>query len=335
MAGIFCFKSLGDGTFASYLSVMPMNVDPSLLQRLGRLELLARQAVEGFITGLHKSPFHGFSVEFAEHRLYNPGESTRHIDWKLYGRTDKLFVKRYEEETNLRCQLVLDCSSSMWYPAEVDPDSAEMNKLKFALHSSAALMELFRRQRDAVGLSVFSEDLEAHIPAKSSPAHMRMIYHELERLLDTVGSRQKATSTVEALHQIAEASPRRSLVIVFSDLLDRGGDIDELMAALQHLRHNKHEVVLFHVLEDATEMDFDFADRPTIFEDLETGEEVRLHPMEVRTAYRERMAKLRKELDVRCAQYRIDWVDVDIASGVFPVLSAYLVKRAKLRSSRF
>jgi len=314
---------------------MPMNVDPSLLQRLGRLEFLARQAVEGFITGLHKSPFHGFSVEFAEHRLYNAGESTRHIDWKLYGRTDKLFVKRYEEETNLRCQLVLDCSGSMWYPSEVSPDGPEMNKLKFAVHSSAALIELFRRQRDAVGLSLFSETLESHVPAKSSGAHMRMLYHALEGLLDTVGDRRKGTSTVEALHQIAEASPRRSLVIVFSDLLDRGGDVDALMAALQHLRHNKHEVVLFHVLDGATEMDFDFQDRPTVFEDLETGEELRLHPAEVRQAYRERMAALRKDLDVRCAQYRIDWVDVDIAAGVFPVLSAYLVKRAKLRSSRF
>ena len=161
-----------------------MNVDPSLLQRLGRLEFLARQAVEGFITGLHKSPFHGFSVEFAEHRLYNPGESTRHIDWKLYGRTDKLFVKRYEEETNLRCQLVLDCSGSMWYPSEVSPDGPKLNKLKFAIHSCAALIELFRRQRDAVGLSVFADELESHIPAKSSGAHMRMIYHELEQLLD-------------------------------------------------------------------------------------------------------------------------------------------------------
>jgi uncharacterized protein (DUF58 family) len=310
-----------------------MNVDPSLLQRLGRLEFLARQAVEGFITGLHKSPFHGFSVEFAEHRLYNPGESTRHIDWKLYGRTDKLFVKRYEEETNLRCQLVLDCSGSMWYPSEVTPDGPELNKLKFAIHSCAALIELFRRQRDAVGLSVFADELESHIPAKSSGAHMRMIYHELEQLLDEVGEQRKGTSTVEALHQIAEASPRRSLVVVFSDLLDRGGDIDELMAALQHLRHNKHEVVLFHVLDDATEMEFNFQDRPTIFEDLETGEELRLHPAEVREAYKTRMAQLRKDLDVRCAQYRIDWVDVDIASGVFPVLSAYLVKRAKMRGA--
>ncbi|MFZ8837029.1 MAG: DUF58 domain-containing protein [Flavobacteriales bacterium] len=313
---------------------MPMNMDPSLLQRLGRLEFLARQAVEGFITGLHKSPFHGFSVEFAEHRLYNAGESTRHIDWKLYGRTDKLFVKRFEEETNLRCQLVLDCSGSMWYPAGVDPDGPELNKMKFAIHSSAALIEMFRRQRDAVGLSLFGDQLETHVPAKSSPAHLRLVYHELENLLDSVNDERKGTSTVDALHQIAEASPRRSLVIVFSDLLDRGGDVDELMAALQHLKHNKHEVVLFHVLDGATEVDFSFEDRPTIFEDLETGEEIRLHPAEVRAAYVGRMAELRKELDLRCAQYRIDWVDVDIAKGVYPVLSAYLVKRAKLKSIR-
>lgn len=315
--------------------LMAQQMDPNLLQRFGRLEFLARQAVEGFITGLHKSPFHGFSVEFAEHRLYNPGESTRHIDWKLYGRTDKLFVKRYEEETNLRCQLVLDVSGSMWYPAEVDPDGPEMNKLKFAVHSSAALTELFRRQRDAVGLSIFSEQLESHVPAKSSGAHMRMIYNELERLLDEAATRRSGTSAVDALHQIAEASPRRSLVMIFSDLLDRGGDVDALVAALQHLRHNKHEVVVFHVLDQQTEVDFAFNDRPTIFQDLETGEEVRLHPSEVREAYKERMAALRKDLEVRCAQYRVDWVDVDIASGVYPVLSAYLVKRAKMRSSRF
>ena len=314
---------------------MPASIDPSLLQRLGRLEFLSRQAVEGFITGLHKSPFHGFSVEFAEHRLYNAGESTRHIDWKLYARTEKLFVKRYEEETNLRCQLVVDCSGSMWYPAEVDPDGLEMNKLKFAVHSSAALMEMFRRQRDAVGLSLFSETLETHIPAKSSSTHMRSIYHELERLLDTSDKRRKGTAAVDALHQIAEASPRRSLVIIFSDLLDRGGDIDSMMAALQHLRHNKHEVVIFHILDGATEVDFDFADRPTIFRDLETGAQVRLHPADVRETYKKRMATLRKELEVRCAQYRIDLIDVDIAAGVYQVLSAYMVKRSKMRSSRF
>ena len=223
----------------------------------------------------------------------------------------------------------------MWYPAEVDPNGPDMNKLKYAVHSSAALMELFRRKRDAVGLSLFGESLETHIPAKASNAHLRAIYHELESLLDETNDRRSGTGAVEALHQIAEASPRRSLVVVFSDLLDRGGDVDEMMAALQHLRHNKHEVVVFHVLDKATEVDFDFEDRPTIFRDLESGEEVRIHPSEVRKAYTERMAVLRKELEVRCAQYRVDWVDVDISGGVFPVLSAYLAKRAKLRSSRF
>ncbi len=326
--GIFCFNRTN-------FKVMPATVDPALLQRFGRLEFLARQAVEGFITGLHRSPFHGFSVEFAEHRLYNPGESTRHIDWKLFGRTDKLFVKRYEEETNLRCQLVVDCSGSMWYPGEVDPNGPEMNKLKFAVHSSAALMELFRRQRDAVGLSLFSDSLESHMPAKSSNVHLRAVYQELEALLDESNDRRAETGAVDALHQIAEASPRRSLVVVFSDLLDRGGDVDAMMAALQHLRHNKHEVVVFHVLDKATEVDFEFEDRPTIFQDLESGEEVRLHPSEVREAYTRRMSELRKELELRCSQYRVDWIDVDIAAGVYPVLSAYLAKRAKLRSSRF
>jgi uncharacterized protein (DUF58 family) len=223
----------------------------------------------------------------------------------------------------------------MWYPGEVDPNGPEMNKLKFAVHSSAALMELFRRQRDAVGLSLFSDSLESHMPAKASNVHLRAVYQELEALLDESNDRRPETGAVDALHQIAEASPRRSLVVVFSDLLDRGGDVDAMMAALQHLRHNKHEVVVFHVLDKATEVDFEFEDRPTIFQDLESGEEVRLHPSEVREAYTRRMADLRKELEVRCSQYRVDWVDVDIAAGVYPVLSAYLAKRAKLRSSRF
>ena len=150
-------------------------------QRLGRLELLAKQAVEGFITGLHKSPFHGFSVEFAEHRFYNPGESTKHIDWKLYARSDKMFVKRYEEETNLRCQIVIDSSSSMRYPQDVNLDDQGMNKLKFSVESSAALVELLKRQRDAVGLSLFSDGLDLHTPARSSSAHHRMLVPQPRR----------------------------------------------------------------------------------------------------------------------------------------------------------
>ena len=308
---------------------MPINPTPELQQRLGRLEFLANQAVEGFITGMHKSPFHGFSVEFAEHRLHNPGESTKHLDWKLYARTDKMFVKRYEEETNLRCQLVLDASRSMAYPDGVALDDDRMSKLKFAVLASAALIELFRRQRDAVGLSLFSDELDLQTPARSSRAHHRMLYDKLEGLL-TNTAEARPTSAIDALHQIAEATPRRSLVLVFSDLLDKSEDPEALVSALQHLRHNKHEVVVFHLLDADTELDFGFDDRPTRFVDLETGEELKLHPTEVREAYVHRMTKLTKSLRDRCGAHGIDWVDVDVAQGVLPVLTSYLTKRAKL-----
>lgn len=308
---------------------MPINPTPELQQRLGRLEFLANQAVEGFITGMHKSPFHGFSVEFAEHRLHNPGESTKHLDWKLYARTDKMFVKRYEEETNLRCQLVLDASRSMAYPDGVTLDDDRMSKLKFAVLASAALIELFRRQRDAVGLSLFSEELDLQTPARSSRAHHRMLFDKLEGLL-TDPAEARPTSAIDALHQIAEATPRRSLVLVFSDLLDKSEDPEALVSALQHLRHNKHEVVVFHLLDADTELDFGFDDRPTRFVDLETGEELKLHPTEVREAYVNRMTKLTKSLRDRCGAHGIDWVDVDVAQGVLPVLTSYLTKRAKL-----
>jgi uncharacterized protein (DUF58 family) len=307
---------------------MALRPNPEMQQRLGRLEFLAKQAVEGFITGLHKSPFHGFSVEFAEHRLYNPGESTRHIDWKLYARSDRMFVKRYEEETNLRCQIVIDCSSSMRYPSDVSLDGPEMNKLKYSIESAAALIELFRRQRDAVGLSLFSDSLDLQTRAKSSMSHHRLLYHKLEEILESNG--QQGTSAISAIHQIAEATPRRSLIIIFSDMLDKSEDLDATIDALNHLRHNKHEVVVFHVLDKSTEVSFDFPELPTRFVDLETGAELKLHPSEVRDHYISRMVELRKELSTRCGAHGIDWVDVDIAEGPIPVLARYLIKRKKL-----
>ena len=171
------------------------------IQQLSRLELLARQVVEGFITGLHKSPFHGFSVEFAEHRLYNSGESTRHIDWKLYGRSDKLFVKRYEEETNLRCQIVIDHSSSMYFPFEEGkPSDKQLNKINFSVHAAAALTELLRRQRDAIGLSTFSNVIEHHFPAKSSPLHLKLMYNELEKMLEVHRPEIKRQSKIGRAH---------------------------------------------------------------------------------------------------------------------------------------
>ena len=207
-------------------------IDYSQVKKFESLELLAKQVVEGFITGLHKSPFHGFSVEFAEHRLYNSGESTRHIDWKLYGRTDKLFVKRYEEETNLRCQLVIDSSASMYYPEA----SNSFNKISFSVYCCAALIQLLKRQRDAVGLSVFSEKLDIHTPAKSSVVHHKMLYNHLEKVI--ASEKSSKTFVVDALHQIAESIHKRSLVIVFSDMMDNSSTgNDELFSALQHFLH--------------------------------------------------------------------------------------------------
>ena len=240
---------------------MPHKIEQQFLQQYTHLELIAKQVVEGFITGLHKSPFHGFSVEFAEHRLYNNGESTRHIDWKLFARTEKLFVKRYEEETNLRCQLVIDSSSSMYFPEVDTQDTTSFNKIKFSVYAAAALYELFRKQRDAVGLSVFNEQVDIHTPAKSNQVHQKLIINELEKLLNQKQERsQVKTNTAECLHQIASQVHKRSLVILFSDMMESASyeQQDQLFAALQHLKHNKHEVILFHTTDQDHELNFEF-----------------------------------------------------------------------------
>ncbi len=300
------------------------------IQQFTHLELIAKQVVEGFITGLHKSPFHGFSVEFAEHRLYNKGESTKHIDWKLYGRTDKLFIKRYEEETNVRCQLVIDNSSSMYFPV-AERNDGKKNKITFSAYCAAALIELLKRQRDAVGMSLFSDKIDFFAPAKSSSLHQKMLYHELEKLIQPHDVNiHKKTSATEALHQIAETIHKRSLVIVFSDMMDSTTDSEELFSALQHLKHKKHEVILFHVTDKQKEQDFDFDNRPYRFIDMETGEEVKLHPNEIKDTYQASMADYKKALMLKCAQYRIDFIEADINQGFDQVLMPYLVKRTKM-----
>ena len=211
---------------------------------LENLELIAKQVVEGFIIGLHKSPFHGFSVEFAEHRLYNQGDSLRHIDWRVYGKTDKMFVKRFEEETNLRCCLVLDTSSSMHYPME----DQKLSKLQFAALASASILQLLKRQLDAASLAMFDEDIHYMSACRSSNSHYRMLTLELEKSL-RYSPQNKRTNAAAALHQIAELMHKRSLIVVFSDMMDDLDKTEELFAALQHLRYNKHEVILFHVIE--------------------------------------------------------------------------------------
>ncbi len=308
-----------------------MALNQQQIQQYSHLELLAKQVVEGFITGLHKSPFHGFSVEFAEHRLYNTGESTKHLDWKLFGRSDKLFVKRYEEETNLRCQLVIDASGSMYFPETDAKHPEKQNKISFSAHAAAALTYLLRNQRDAIGLSVFSDQVSVHTPCKSSIVHGKLIFSELEKLLVPYKQEQsKRTFAVNALHEIAENIHKRSLVVLFSDMMDSSKGNDELFAALQHLRHNKHEVILFHVCDKSKELDFEFENRPYNFIDMESGEELKVHPHEIKESYLKAVSAYTKELKLKCGQYRIDFVEADINEGFNTVLSSYLIKRSKL-----
>jgi len=288
------------------------------------LELLARQLVEGFITGLHKSPYHGFSVEFAEHRLYNEGESTRHVDWKVYARTDRLFTKRYEEETNLRCLIAIDTSSSMFYP---QPGN---DKLQFSIYAAAALSYLLQKQRDAVGLCLFSDGIETLTPVKSTPTHVDKIFTQLNQLQGT--TKNLGTSKVaNVIDEIAEKIHKRSLVIIFSDMFDADENTDRLFKALQHLKHNKHEVIVFHVVDNQTELEFNFDDRPMEFIDLESGEKLKINPGDVKTTYREGIRRFHQALKMRCNQYKIDFIEADVRGDFKLILQTYLIKRAKMR----
>ncbi len=299
------------------------------VRNIGNLELLAKQVVEGFIIGLHKSPFHGFSVEFAEHRIYNPGQSTKNIDWKVFARTNKLFVKRFEEETNLRCQIVIDASSSMYFPEVTKKSDDHINKLRFSALAGAALMNLLKKQRDAFGLTIFDSEVRNHTRCKSSTSHYRLLLTYLEKLINNP-ERNKTTSVAQALHQIADSIHKRSLVIIFSDMFEDREQLDSLYSALQHLKHNKHEVILFHTVDKSKEIDFEFENRPYIFIDIETGEKIRLQSNQVKDYYIEQMAKFKKELTVKCLQYQIDYIEADINNGFKTVLQSYLVKRNRM-----
>lgn len=308
-----------------------MAIEHGNIAQLGSLAFLARQIVEGFITGLHKSPFHGFSVEFAEHRLYNTGEPIRNIDWKLYGRTERLYVKRYEEETNLRCQIVIDGSSSMYFPVNQKLDFEHPNKLWFSVYSSAALIELMRRQRDAVGLDVFDDDIVVHTPAKLSQVHINRLYTELEKLILPYNKSKKNTTDATAcLHKIAEMTHKRSLIVIFSDMLDNLDSYDDLFAALEHLRYNKHEVVLFHVFDAQHEQKLEYENRPYRFVDLEQGDIIKLNPVEIKEQYEKVMLAKKEALLRHCYQYQIDYVEADINKSYDQVLTSYLIKREKL-----
>ncbi len=301
-----------------------MSIKLSQIAQNTSLELLARQLVEGFITGLHKSPYHGFSVEFAEHRLYNEGESTRHIDWKVYARTDRLFTKRYEEETNLRCLIALDVSRSMFYPSD------SKSKIRFSTYAASALAYLLQRQRDAVGLCLFSDKIETLTQVKSTPGHLDKIFTHLAQV-STLNPPEKKTRVSSVLHEVAEKIHKRSLVIIFSDMFDGDEDQEELFKALQHLKHNKHEVIVFHVMDNATELEFNFDDRPMEFIDMESGERVKVNPGDVKEQYRLEARRFHDALKMRCNQYKIDFIEADTAGDFNHILQTYLIKRAKMR----
>lgn len=289
------------------------------------LELLANQVVEGFISGMHKSPFHGFSAEFAEHKVYNAGESTKHIDWKLFAKTDRLYTKRFEEETNLRCHLIIDNSSSMHYPKLKDNQPFYESKIGFSVLASAVLMNLLKKQRDAVGLSIYSDTYEYYAPEKGSDRHQRMLLNKLENLLDTPTT-TKTTDTITFLHQIAEKIHRRSMIVLFTDMLQTKDD-NALFNALQHLKHDKHKVVLFHVIDDKTELHFDYDNAPRKFIDIENGEEVTLFAENVKEIYEENVQSYFKKLAQTCAQNKIKYVPVNVGADFEKILTTYLVEK--------
>jgi uncharacterized protein (DUF58 family) len=303
---------------------MKLNLNLNEIRPSGNLELLARQLVEGFITGLHKSPYHGFSVEFAEHRLYNEGESTRHIDWKAYARTDRLYTKQYEEETNLRCLIAIDTSPSMFYPAE------NFAKIRFSVVAASALAYMLNMQRDAVGLCLFSDTIETLTPIKSTPSHLDKLLIQLNGLLNRKPGKQ-STNVARVLHEAAEKIHRRSLVILFSDMFDSDQNTEEIFKALQHLKHNKHEVIVFHVLDHETELAFTFDDRPIEFIDLESNQKLKLNPADIRETYQQEATRFYDQLKMRCHQYKIDFVKADVREDVNNILQTYLIKRAKMR----
>ena len=293
-------------------------LDPEVIEKVSGLELKARLIVEGFISGLHKSPFHGFSVEFAEHREYVPGDDMRFLDWKVFGKTDRLYIKRYEEETNLDAHLVVDASASMAFDSM---DGRGCSKFEYACWSAAALAFLITQQQDAAGLVLFDEQVRRVVPAASNKAHLRNIIRELE-----AAKPESGTGIARALGEAGEAVRRRGLVILFSDLMD---DSEEILRGLKQVRHRGHEVLLFHVLAH-DEVTFPF-ERLTRFEGMEDLKRLTADPQALRTAYLEEVKQFRRRLQRVCLANRIDLVEMDTSESLGVVLSAYLAKRAATR----
>jgi len=307
---------------------MPINL--SQVQQLSKLELLAKQIVEGSITGLHKSPFHGFSVECTEHRLYNTGESTKNIDWKLFARTNKLYTKKFEEETNLRCQILIDTSASMALPALDNSNIKNLNKLGFSIYTAAALMFLMRKQRDAVGVKLFDETIHFESEIKNNKNHVSWLIDQLEKELLKKEYTQ-STMLIDAINTMASKSSKRSLTIIISDFVQQQKEIPALMNSIQHLKHLQHEVIVFNVMDKKHELNFEYANRPTKFVDAETGESIKLNPEEIKSEYIKRQEQQLLELKTNMINHKIDYVECDINQGFDKMLISYLSKRKNMQ----
>jgi uncharacterized protein (DUF58 family) len=300
-------------------------LDPAVVSKLKNIEIKARLIVEGFITGLHKSPYHGFSVEFAEHRPYNPGEPLRNIDWKVYGKTDRLYSKRFEEETNLRCHVVMDVSDSMRYPEN------GISKLEYGAYLAAALQYLMVLQKDAAGLTLFDNEVRFSAPPKARVSWLLPLFKKLEEVAASKEYFSHTTSTPAVLHELSSRFPRRSLVVLITDLFDDVSQLQSYFEALQHLRHEKHEILIFHLLDKDTEEEFNLPpNQPLILKDMETGEEIRIVPGQIQEAYREKMKAYRDAFKKKCREFRIEMIETDIKQPYDKALTAYLIKRKML-----
>ncbi len=305
-----------------------MILQPEILSKLANIELRAKKIVEGFISGLHRSPYHGFSVEFAEHRPYNPGDDFKHIDWKAYGKKERFYVKQYEEETNLRCYVMLDTSSSMMFK-----HFGNWSKLRYGIHFAASLMYLMHRQRDASGLITFNSEIETFIPAKSTYAHLRQIYTQLEKELiseEKKDREQRRTASAQAIHEVAKRLNHRSFVVIITDLFENVDEQEALISALKHLRHRKHEVLLFNVLEHKSERELAFSNDRMVFEDLETGAEIEVMTSQVRDDYQAKVEEYTHKFQMACSEFEIDFEEIDTEGQFDAALLAYLNKRRRL-----
>jgi len=296
--------------------------------KFSKLNILANQIVEGFMAGMHKSPFHGYSAEFDEHRLYNNGDSTKFVDWKLYAKTDKLYIKKYEDETNLRCHFILDCSSSMHYPVVNSFDSDKMSKYTFSSLSILSIINMLLKQSDAFGISLFSESIDFNVKEKSSYSQLQVVTQQLEKYFKEKDTLKK-TNTQKSLLYIAENLKRRSLVFVFSDMFQNDDRSEAVFEALRSLKYNKHQVILFHTTDFARELNFDFTEIPRRFIDVETNQKIDLYPELVKEDYKKLALSFKSELINKCRQYKIKYVDADINQGFEKVLLTYLLEKQK------